>query len=135
MSANSSSVTPLHRRPNRPETPQYASVSPGRRSRQRTTAAENRTEVQTHGEIGARFLRNRPEVAATAAVDNHLATLGLGFLSQPPKKPTEPMRLEPRLDLVYYENGPDLRHAHAIQASQSAHDHGADLFFVLHHAS
>ena len=27
--------------------------------------------------------------------DNHLATLGLGFLSQPPKKPTEPMRLEP----------------------------------------
>lgn len=68
MSANSSSVTPLHRRPNRPETPQYASVSPGRRSRQRTTAAENRTEVQTHGEIGARFLRNRPEVAATAAV-------------------------------------------------------------------
>lgn len=31
-------------------------------------AEENRTEVQTHGEIGARFLRNHPEVAATAAV-------------------------------------------------------------------
>lgn len=37
---------------------------------------------------------------------NHLATLGLGFLSQPPKKPTEPMRLETCLDFVYYENGP-----------------------------
>jgi len=67
--------------------------------------------------------------------DNHLATLRLGFLSQPPKKPTESMRLEPCLDFVYYENGPDLRHSHAVQASQSAHDHSADLFFVLHHAS
>ena len=34
------------RRPNQPETPQYASVSPGRLSRRRTTPAENRTEVQ-----------------------------------------------------------------------------------------
>ena len=66
--------------------------------------------------------------------DNRLAILGLGFLSQPPKKSTEPMRLEPCLDFVYYENGPDLRHSHAIQASQSAHNHGADPFFVLHHA-
>lgn len=34
------------RRPNRPETPQYAGVSPGRRSWQRTAPAENRTEIQ-----------------------------------------------------------------------------------------
>lgn len=34
------------RRPIRPETPQYAGVSPGRRSWQRATVAENRTEVQ-----------------------------------------------------------------------------------------
>lgn len=53
------------RRPNRPETPQCASVSPGRRSRQRTTPVENRTEVQNHGEIDAHFLRNRPELAGT----------------------------------------------------------------------
>ena len=33
-------------RPNRPETPRGAGVSPDRRSRQRTTAAENRTEAQ-----------------------------------------------------------------------------------------
>ena len=51
------------RRPTRPETPRGAGVFPGRRSRRRTTPAENRTEVQTHGEIGAHFLRNRPEVA------------------------------------------------------------------------
>ena len=64
----SDSRTPLatfgrFRRPNRPETPRGAGVSPGRRSRQRTTPAENRTEVQDHGEIGAHFLRNRPEPA------------------------------------------------------------------------
>lgn len=35
------------RRPNRPETPQHADVSPGRRSRQRTTPTENRTEVRS----------------------------------------------------------------------------------------
>ena len=34
------------RKPNQPETPQYASVFPGRQSRRRTTPAENRTEVQ-----------------------------------------------------------------------------------------
>ena len=34
------------RRPNRPETPPSADVPPGRRSRQRTTPAKNRTEVQ-----------------------------------------------------------------------------------------
>ena len=34
------------RRPNRLETPPNAGVSPGRRSRRRTTPAENRTEVQ-----------------------------------------------------------------------------------------
>ena len=51
------------RRPNRPETPCDAGVFPGRRSQRRTTPAENRTEVQTHGEIGAHFLQNRPEVA------------------------------------------------------------------------
>ena len=34
------------RRLNRPETPQHADVSPGRRSRQPTNLAENRTEVQ-----------------------------------------------------------------------------------------
>ena len=38
--------------------------------------------------------------------NNHLAALGLGFLSQPPKKPPESMRLKPCLDFVYYENGP-----------------------------
>ena len=64
----SDSRTPLatsgrFRRPNRPETPPSAGVSPGRLSRQRTTPAENRTEVQGHGEISARFLRNRPEPA------------------------------------------------------------------------
>ena len=35
------------RRPDRPETPYSADVSPGRRSRQRTTSAENRTKA--HG--------------------------------------------------------------------------------------
>ena len=34
------------RRPDRPETPYSADVSPGRRSRQRTTSAENHTEAQ-----------------------------------------------------------------------------------------
>ena len=34
------------RRPDRPETPYSADVSPGRRSRQRTTSAENRTKAQ-----------------------------------------------------------------------------------------
>ena len=34
------------RRPNQPETPYSAVVSPGRRSRQRTTSAENHTEAQ-----------------------------------------------------------------------------------------
>ncbi len=47
----SDSRTPLAtsgrlRRPNRPETPRGASISPGRRSRQRTTPAENRTEAK-----------------------------------------------------------------------------------------
>ena len=51
------------RRPNQPETPQHAGVSPGRLSQRRTTPAENRTEVQDHGEIGALFLRNHPEPA------------------------------------------------------------------------
>ena len=64
----SDSRTPLatsgrFRRPNRPETLRDTGISPGRLSRQRTTPAENRTEVQGHGEIGAHFLRNRPEVA------------------------------------------------------------------------
>ena len=64
----SDSRTPLatsgrFRRPNRPETPRGIGIPPGRLSRQRTTPAENRTEVQGHGEIGAHFLRNRPEVA------------------------------------------------------------------------
>ena len=34
------------RRPNQPEAPYSADVSPGRRSRQRTTPAENRTEAK-----------------------------------------------------------------------------------------
>lgn len=64
----SDSRTPLatsgrFRRPNRPETPRGAGISPGRLSRQRIPPAENRTEVQGHGEIGTHFLRNRPEVA------------------------------------------------------------------------
>ena len=47
----------------RPERSRSASVSPGQRSRRRTTPAENHSEVQTHGEIGAHFLQNHPEVA------------------------------------------------------------------------
>ena len=50
-------------RPNKPETPHGANVSPGRRSRRRIAPAENHPEVRTHGKIGARFLQNRPEVA------------------------------------------------------------------------
>ena len=42
-----------------------AGVSPGRRSRQRTAPPETAQESRTHGEIGAHFLRNRPEVAGT----------------------------------------------------------------------
>ena len=58
----SDSRTPLatsgrFHRPNQLETPPGAGVSPGRRSRQRTTPARNRTEDQDHGEIGAHFLR------------------------------------------------------------------------------
>ena len=63
------------RRPNRPETPRGAGVFPGRRSRRRTIPAENRTEVQTHGEIGAHFLRNRPEVAGGATAGKAAATV------------------------------------------------------------
>ena len=47
----------------RPERLRSASVSPGQRSRHCTAPAENRPEAQTHGEIRAHFLRNRPEVA------------------------------------------------------------------------
>lgn len=51
------------RRPNQPEMPRSADVSPGRRSRQRTASAETTQKPRTNGEIGARFLRNRSEVA------------------------------------------------------------------------
>lgn len=40
-------TTGRFRRQNRPETPPSVGVSPGRRSRQQTTAAGNRTEVQS----------------------------------------------------------------------------------------
>lgn len=64
----SDSRTPLatsgrFRRPNRPETPPSAGVSPGRWSRQRTTPPKTAQKSRTHGEISARFLRNRPEPA------------------------------------------------------------------------
>jgi len=56
------------RRPNRPETPQHADVSPGRRSRQRTTPPPKTAQKSgTHGEIGVQFLRNRPEPAGECA--------------------------------------------------------------------
>ena len=87
------------RRPNRPETPQHADVSPGQRSRRRTTPAENRTEVQDHGEIGAHFLRNPPEVAgggatagkaAAAASADAGATRGIAVNT--PLSPAHPYR-------------------------------------------
>ena len=47
----------------RPERLHNSSISPGQRSRHHTAPAKNSPEVQTHGKIGAHFLRNHPEVA------------------------------------------------------------------------
>ena len=51
------------RRPNQPKTPQHAGVSPSRRSRQRTTPAENCPEVQDPWRSRRPFPAKPPEVA------------------------------------------------------------------------
>lgn len=51
------------RKPNRPETPRGADVSPGRRSQRRQPPPKTVQKSRTHGEIGDHFLRNRPELA------------------------------------------------------------------------
>ena len=51
------------RRPNQPKTPQHAGVSPSRRSRQRTTPAENCPEVQAPWRSRRPFPAKPPEVA------------------------------------------------------------------------
>ena len=73
---------------------------------------------RTHGEIGARFLRNRPEPARArprakqrAASADAGATRGIAA-----NTPPSPVHQGGTL--------------HAVQAPRSVHGHGADLFFV-----
>ena len=63
------------RRPNQPETPPSADVSPGRRSRRRTTPPKTAQKPRTHGEIGARFLQNCPEPAGDAPAGEAAAAI------------------------------------------------------------
>lgn len=72
-------TTGRFRRQNRPETPPSVGVSPGRRSRQQTTAAGNRTEVQgpwrNRRPFPAKPPRSRGGATAgkAAAADAHVA--------------------------------------------------------------
>lgn len=58
------------RKPNRPETPRGADVSPGRRSQRRQPPPKTVQKSRTHGEIGDHFLRNRPEPAGHKRLPN-----------------------------------------------------------------
>ena len=67
------------RRPNRPETPQHAGVSPSRQSQQRTAPARNRTKIQDLWRNRRPFPpeppRSREDATASeaAAADEHAA--------------------------------------------------------------
>ena len=87
------------RRPDRPETPYSADVSPGRRSRQRTTSAENRTKAQDPRQNQhpfpakpSRTRRGAPAGEAAAAVSADAgATRGIAA-----NTPPSPVRLGQR---------------------------------------
>ena len=66
------------RKPNQPETPQYASVFPGRQSRQRTAPARNRPEAQDPWRNRRPFPAKLPRIrrgataGEAAAADEHV---------------------------------------------------------------